>query len=107
MPGTAVINKANAYLNELNMAGIPVEKAFLYGSYARNENRADSDIDLLVVSKSFDKKDDTLRGKAWMLAGKVDVRIEPYLVGLKKFMTDDVSPLLQVVKSEGIEINKT
>jgi hypothetical protein len=39
-----------------------------------------------------------------MLTGQIDTRIEPYTVGLKKFLSDDVSPLLQIVKHEGIEI---
>lgn len=45
-----------------------------------------------------------LVGEAWRLTAEVDTRIEPYTVGYKKFQEDDVSPLLQIVKQEGIEL---
>lgn len=34
---------------------IPVEKIYLFGSYAKGNPRPDSDIDLIVVSSSFAK----------------------------------------------------
>ena len=40
----------------------------------------------------------------WALTRKVDTRIEPYTIGVKKFLSDDISPLLQIVRREGIEI---
>jgi predicted nucleotidyltransferase len=45
-----VINIVRNYLDVLKQAGINIDKAFLYGSYARNEANAESDIDLLLVS---------------------------------------------------------
>jgi len=48
-----------------------------------------------------------LKVKAWRLTEKVNNKIEPYIIGLRKFTNDDVSPLLQVVKREGIEIPVT
>lgn len=45
-----------------------------------------------------------LAGKAWMLTRKVNTRIEPYLVGLKKFKSNDSSPLIAMIKEKGIEI---
>ncbi|MFH0865737.1 MAG: hypothetical protein V1904_06055 [Bacteroidota bacterium] len=50
------------------------------------------------------KKNDKLRAKAWTLTENVDVRIEPYTIGLQKFLNDDVSPLLQIIRKEGLEI---
>jgi len=88
----------------LNTSGIPITKAYLYGSYARNEATENSDIDVMLISEIFDRNDDKIRAKAWMLTGEVDIRIEPYTVGLQKFLSDDVSPLLQIIKQEGIEV---
>ena len=34
----------------------------------------------------------------------VDSRIEPYLISRKRFENDDTSPIIQMVKREGIEI---
>ena len=50
------------------------------------------------------KNDDKLIGKTWRLTTKVDSRIEPFIVGTKRFLIDDYSPLLEIVRQEGIEI---
>ncbi len=91
-------------LKRLVQEGIPVEKAFLYGSYARGEANEESDIDILLVSELFDDNDDRTVGKTWRISSTIDTRIEPYTVGKKRFLTDRTSPLLQLVKQEGFEI---
>jgi len=92
------------YLNVLKQAGIPVEKAYLYGSYARNQAKEDSDIDILLISQIFDTNDDYILSQPWLYTTKVDHRIEPIAMGTKRFQTDDVSPVIQIVRQEGIEI---
>jgi uncharacterized protein len=99
-----VIDKIRRYCLLLNNAGIRVERAFLYGSWARKEGTNASDIDVMIISPDFDSHDIMLKVKAWRLTESVDTRIEPYSVGSKKFAHDEVSPLLQVVKDEGLEI---
>jgi predicted nucleotidyltransferase len=99
-----IIDLVRKYILLLNAAGIPVVKAFLYGSYARNEAHPDSDIDVMVISPAFDTHDDKIKAKAWLLTEKVDLRIEPYTIGVNKYLSDDISPLLQIVKKEGLEI---
>lgn len=99
-----VINIVRRYLAVLANAGISVDKAFLYGSYANNEANDDSDIDLLLVSSQFDTEDDYVLAKPWLYSGKVDHRIEPYSVGLKRFKTDRTSPIIELVRQTGIEI---
>ena len=105
MAQVEIIDLVRKYILLLNTSGIPVVKAFLYGSYSRNESQPDSDIDVMIISPVFDIHDDKIRAKAWLLTEKVDVRIEPYTVGVKKFLSDDISPLLQLVKKEGVEID--
>ena len=46
-----VIGKVKEYIRILNESGLNIEKAFLYGSAARDEATADSDIDVLLVSR--------------------------------------------------------
>ncbi|OFX42335.1 MAG: hypothetical protein A2046_04055 [Bacteroidetes bacterium GWA2_30_7] len=104
MAKNEVIDLLRKYCNLLSISGIPVEKAFLYGSYLHDTANSESDIDVMIISKVFDKNDDLLKAKAWRLTEKIDLKIEPYTVGLQKFLTDDVSPLLQLVKQEGFEI---
>lgn len=93
-----VVKLIRRFLAHLLKEGIPVEKAFLYGSYARGEGSDESDIDVMLVSEIFDNNEDQLVGKTWRISQSVDSRIEPYTVGKKRFLTDQWSPLLQIVK---------
>ncbi len=43
------------YKAELKILGIDPQRVVLYGSYARGNPRDDSDIDLIVISKDFNK----------------------------------------------------
>jgi len=104
MAQSEVIELLKKYCMLLNISGIAVTKAFLYGSYSRGDATNESDIDIMIVSAAFDTDDDLIKAKAWRLTEKINLKIEPYTVGLQKFLNDDVSPLLQIVKKEGIEI---
>ena len=99
-----VVDIIKRYIQNLNTSGIHINKVFLYGSYARNEATDESDIDVLLISDVFDTTDDRILAKPWSLSLRVDHRIEPYPVGTKQFLSDDVSPLIEIVKQEGIEI---
>ncbi len=99
-----VIKILKEYLHILEESGIYIQKAFLYGSYARNDANEQSDIDVMLISEIFDKNDDKQIGKIWRLTTKINTRIEPYTVGINRFLKDDVSPLLEIVRREGIEI---
>ena len=103
MSQTDAINIVRAYLVVLKQAGINIDKAFLYGSYARDEANIDSD--LLLVSSLFDTDDDYVLAKPWLYTNKVDYRIEPLSIGLKRFATDDTSPIIELVRQTGIEIH--
>ncbi len=92
------------YLSVLAQNGIPVSRAYVYGSHARDEARADSDIDIMLVSDFFDTADIYKTSKPWRYAADVDHRIEPVSVSEKRFLTDESSPLIAVVKREGVEI---
>lgn len=103
-----VISLIKQYIKNLNSAGIPIHRAFLYGSYAKGEATKDSDIDVMLISDVFDNNDIDLKAMAWTFAWTLtkgtDTRIEPYTVGTKRFLTDDVSPILEIVRQEGVEI---
>jgi predicted nucleotidyltransferase len=51
----AVIALAKQYINDVRKT-MPVDKVYLYGSYAKNEQRADSDVDLCFFSSDFENK---------------------------------------------------
>ena len=98
-----VIEKVRKYILLLVSKGIPIEKAFLYGSYARNEATEHSDIDVMLVSDYFESGIKA-KSQPWRYATEIDGRIEPLSVSLKKFLNDDGSPIIEVVRQEGIEI---
>jgi predicted nucleotidyltransferase len=104
MAQSEIIKLLQSYVLLLNEAGLKIQKAFLYGSFARNEARPDSDIDVMLVSENFDHFDIKAKAKAWQLTRKVDLRIEPFTIGIKRFFSDDDSALVDQVKKEGIEI---
>ena len=104
MAQSEIIMLLQSYIRLLNEAGLKIQKAFLYGSFARNEARADSDIDVMLVSSNFDGDNIDERARAWHLTRKVDLRIEPFTIGAKRFFSDDDSALVDQVKKEGIEI---
>ena len=76
----------------------------MYGSYARNEATPESDIDVLLIGDVFDTNDDVVLSKPWLPKFRNDFRIEPIAMGTKRFETDDVSPIIERAKQEGIKI---
>ena len=99
-----VIDILKKYLLALQLKGLAISEARLYGSYVRNEANNESDIDVLLLSDNVNFNDDKNTGIIWTTAFAVDPRIEPYGVSKKKFIEDDYLPLFENVKSEGIEI---
>ena len=99
-----VIRLLQQYIMILNEAGLKIKKAFLYGSYARNEANLDSDIDVMLISENFDDNNIEIKAKAWQLTNKVDRRIEPFTLGMKRFLADDDSALIAEIRKDGIEI---
>jgi len=102
MAKNEVIAILQTYIYLLRSEGISVDKAFLYGSYLTNTATNESDIDLMIVTDN--DTDDYLAGKIWNLTRKVNSRIEPFLVGTKRFYGNDNSPLVDLVKRTGLEI---
>jgi predicted nucleotidyltransferase len=104
MADAQVISKIRKYIYLLNSEGLGNSRAFLFGSFASGTNTESSDIDLMLVSDSLDEKDIGKKSLAWILTKGIDYRIEPYLINLNRFLTDENSPIIQVVKEKGIEI---
>lgn len=104
MAQNEIINKIKKYLILLNSKGVTIDHAFLYGSFARNEEDSESDIDVMLISDLFEIRNDDITYQVWKSAMEIDKRMEPYLVSTKRFNKDDYSPLISSVKTEGIEI---
>jgi len=96
-----IVEILKKYIFVLRSEGIIIEKAYLYGSYLSNTATDESDIDIMIVAEN---EDDNLAGKIWSLTRKVNSKIEPYLVGKGRFMNNENSPLIDLVKRTGLEI---
>ena len=99
-----VIELLKRYILLLNSNGISVYKAFLFGSYSTNTATEASDIDVMIVSEKYDETDDEAVGKIWKLTRMVSTKIEPFLIGKNRFISDDNSPLIEHIKKQGIEL---
>lgn len=99
-----IIELLKKYIILLNAEGVSVYKAFLFGSYSTNTANESSDIDVLIVSDKYNDSDDEIIGKIWKLTRKINSKIEPYLIGINKFRNDNISPFINMIKSQGIEI---
>jgi uncharacterized protein len=99
-----VIDKVRRYLLVLRKNGFRLDRGVLFGSYARGEAHIDSDIDLLLPSEDFETLSWKQEDLVWSLTAQVDSRIEPVLCGERQWWTDEVSPLIDIARQEGIVI---
>lgn len=92
----------NRYVESLRKNRIPVWRLYLYGSYAKNMHRKESDIDLAVF---WDKEDidgfeeDVLLMK---LTRGVDLRIEPHSFARSDF--EETNPYIKEIVETGERI---
>ncbi|HOK50393.1 MAG: nucleotidyltransferase domain-containing protein [Bacteroidales bacterium] len=79
---------------------IPFEKLYLFGSYAKDTNRLNSDIDVAIVVDKLEGDFFSILPLLWKLRRQVDDRIEPILIEKDK----DYSGFLIEIQRNGIEI---
>ena len=99
MDKAEVINKVKEY-SALLKRYIPIEKVYLFGSYAKNTNRSDSDIDVAVVVKQIEGDFFAIQPMLWKLRRQIDDRIEPILIE----KDHDNSGFLIEIQRNGIEV---
>lgn len=93
------IEKVKAYRLLLNDY-FQLENVYLFGSYAKNTYRKDSDIDVAIVVNHIEGDYFSVTPLLWKLRRQIDDRIEPILIE-KDF--DDANFLADIQKF-GIEI---
>lgn len=92
------------FVSALRREGFAVEKVVLYGSYAANRARPDSDIDVAIVSGDFgvDKVEEGM--SLFRIAGKIDSRLEPVPISRQAFENDLWVPLIHEIRVNGINL---
>ncbi len=105
MVDQSVVDAVQTYLRQLIQEGTPVCFGVLFGSQVTGDGHAESDIDLIVVSPVFDtnRSFETV-GDLWWVAHRVDAPIEPIACGERQWLEDDVTPILEVARTEGMII---
>ena len=99
-----IIESVKGYLASLPRFGIHASRAVLYGSFARGEGNADSDIDLVVIAPEFDDRRDVSLVKALWRATVSDDRIEPIPCGEREWESGDGRPIIEIARREGVVI---
>lgn len=99
----SAIKLIRRYIKELNKNNIPIQKAFIFGSYAKGSPKEESDIDIALVSTAFtgDRFED--RRKIIPLIRKIDNRIEPIPFRPEDFQKGGI--LVDEIKKTGKAIN--
>jgi predicted nucleotidyltransferase len=99
MDKSEAILKVKAY-SLLLKDHFPLEKVYLFGSYAKNTYRTDSDIDVAIVVSHIEGDYFSIQPLLWKLRRQVDDRIEPILIE----RDEDKGDFLSEIKKYGIEI---
>ena len=73
-----------------------IENMILFGSYAKGNQKEDSDIDVAVVVNSIDRDFFTYAPLLWKLRREIDDRIEPILIEKNK---DESGFLKEILKT--------
>lgn len=77
--------------------------AYVFGSYAKNKQRADSDIDIaLVIENLLDSDRFDTQVRLMMLASQIDNRIEPHPISKEDLISN--SPFAIEIMRTGIEL---
>jgi len=76
------------------------DKLYLFGSYASNTPRADSDLDVAIIVKKMDGDYFEMQPLLWKLRREIDDRIEPILLE----SDNDPAGFINEVKKNGVEV---
>jgi len=104
MVAREIIEALRKFRAALEAEGIRVDKIILYGSQAAGKFRAESDIDVAVVSRDFGKDRFEEGVKLFQIAAQVDTRIEPVPVSPQSLEHDTWVPLIYEIREKGMEI---
>ncbi len=95
------LDEAQAFVADLHALGIRPQQVILFGSFARNEQREWSDIDLAIVAEEFGNfRPENSRRMAPALTKHVI--IEPHSFRPEDFT--DWNPFVQEIKRTGIRV---
>jgi predicted nucleotidyltransferase len=101
-----VIALVRRYLDVLAKHGIHAEKAILFGSQARGTAGPYSDVDILILAEEFDRDRWARNEDLWRWTYEAGFGLQPIPVGVKQFLEDDSSVIIEMARREGVEIRR-
>jgi uncharacterized protein len=91
------------YISTVSKVQPGLVAAYLFGSYARNNQRAESDIDIaLVIENLPDSERFNTQVRLMKLASTIDTRIEPHPISAEEILSGN--PFAVEIKRTGIEL---
>jgi predicted nucleotidyltransferase len=105
MVDQSIIKIIQNYITEAGKAGVRISDAFLFGSYARDKQNIESDLDLAVICPDLDE--DTTQeivDVLWEIRMITDSRIEPVPIGQQAWSSGSGGIIADIVRNEGIRI---
>lgn len=98
-----LISKIEKYISSVSENQPGFLKAFLFGSYAKNNFGDESDIDIaLVIDNLNDLEKFNVQVHLMLLAAQIDTRIEPHPISMQDFMSEN-NPFGTEIRKTGIE----
>ena len=90
----AIRETVNRYIASVSQQLTGLTSAYIFGSYARNMQRAESDIDVaLVIENLADSERFDTQVRLMLLAAKIDTRIEPHPISKQELQSNNPLPL--------------
>lgn len=100
-----IILKAKLFVKKVEASGIKVDKAFLFGSYAKRKPKPYSDVDICIVSPNLGKDFVKEMVELGEISQKIDSRIEPIPFGRER-LNDLYDPLAFEIRKNSIPLKE-
>lgn len=106
MVNPSAVDAVRVFWARLRERGIQPASLVLFGSHARGEQHAWSDIDVVVVAPEFEPG---YPEEAWLrlCAAKLesDLRIEAVPCGVSEWEDSETRPLIDIARREGVAVS--
>jgi len=91
------------FIKKVSEQNTKLVSVYLFGSYAKNNQRPESDIDIALFIENLNDSDKfDIQVQMMLLASQFDSRIEPHPFSYQEWMSEQ--PIINEIKKTGIEI---
>ena len=99
-----IIDTARRYANSVKASNLPIQidRAYLFGSFAKGTPHKDSDIDVAFIVRNWTGDYFETVVPIWSMCRKFDTRIEPHIIDPE----EDYAYFVQEIERTGILISQ-